>query len=153
MSSPTQTPTGSPAEAGTVDGRKRSKKWPIVLGVVALLPILVWAYLFSSVQTTWALDPAAGTPAPGDWQVPVVVEEPDNQCNSGNLALDRIREPVVRYRTDAIVITFRVAPLPSGAYNCMGTIGTRYVVDLDEPIGDRVLIDGSRQQVNPRPRF
>jgi hypothetical protein len=42
-----------------------------------------------------------------------------------------------------VVITFTVASLGPGAYDCPDNDAVRSVVTLDEPLGDRDLVDGA----------
>ncbi len=42
-----------------------------------------------------------------------------------------------------MVITFTVEEAEPGFHTCPGSDRVRYVIDLQEPIGDRVLVDGT----------
>src|SRR5690554_393846 len=54
-----------------------------------------------------------------------------------------VLEPQVAYEGDRIVITVDVAALDDGAYSCPSNDVVLVVVELDEPIGDRTLVDGA----------
>jgi hypothetical protein len=43
---------------------------------------------------------------------------------------------------DAVLVTFGERALPNGAYTCQGVEGQEVVVELPEPLGDRVVRDG-----------
>lgn len=60
-------------------------------------------------------------------------------CSGGETG--EVREPVVSIDADGIVVTFTVAPLSGG--DCPGNDPVPQVVELDEPIGDRELVDGA----------
>lgn len=61
-------------------------------------------------------------------------------CASGKTG--EVHDPVVFTDRDRVVVTFSVAPL-SGNHQCQGNDEVRHVVDLDEPIGGRELVDGA----------
>jgi hypothetical protein len=62
-------------------------------------------------------------------------------CAGGNSSDGRIAPPFVRYEADAVVLTFGVIPR-EGGQTCPGHPAGSYHVRLDEPIGDRWLLDG-----------
>ncbi len=66
----------------------------------------------------------------------------ERTCTGGSSSADRMREPVVLYEPDRVVVIFTVDPLPDGAYGCPGNPPTRVTVELSEPLGDRQLLDG-----------
>ena len=68
----------------------------------------------------------------------------ERSCTGGSSSEGRVREPLVIYEPDRVVVIFTVDPLPSGAYNCQGNPSTRVRVDLSEPLRDRRLLDGGR---------
>jgi hypothetical protein len=61
-------------------------------------------------------------------------------CAGGQPAADRIAEPVISYRPDAVTLIFYVEPV-EGAQTCPDAPPTPYEVELSEPLGDRVLFD------------
>jgi hypothetical protein len=88
----------------------------------------------------------AGAVDPDSSRLPLLVNE--NACASGASAAGRIEEPDVDYRADAVVITFRVEQR-GGSQDCQGNPDTPYVLDLQEPVGDRQLLDGGRRPPSP----
>jgi hypothetical protein len=91
-------------------------------------------------SATWWLDPAS---LPIDPQATVlrgfVVER---ACASGQSPEGRILAPDVDYGAEALTITFSIAPLPGGQ-DCPGNQPFGVVFELDEPVGERVIFDGS----------
>ena len=63
-------------------------------------------------------------------------------CASGRTGT--VLDPVVRFEAARVIITASVAPLPQGVgYNCQGNDSVSVSVDLDEPVGQRSLVDGT----------
>ena len=85
----------------------------------------------------WRL--AGERPGPEARRLDVLVNE--QACASGRSAEGRIREPVIQYDEERIVITFRVEP-NAGGQDCQANPDTPYTVELEEPLGDRKLLDG-----------
>lgn len=79
-------------------------------------------------------------------ELPVLVNE--NECASGASATGRIQEPDIEYRRDAVIITIRVS-VRSGSVDCPSNPDTPYVVQLDEPLGRRELLDGGKRPPAP----
>lgn len=71
--------------------------------------------------------------------IPVLVKE--WACAGGSDAAGRIPDPQVAYRDDAVIVTFRVIPR-GGPQDCPGHPPTPFTVELSEPLGGRVLLDG-----------
>lgn len=63
------------------------------------------------------------------------------ECSSGQTG--EVLEPHVTADGDRIVVTFTVAPLPEGGYECPSNDQVPYTVQLEEPIGERTLVDGA----------
>ncbi|RIQ18887.1 hypothetical protein [Jiangella rhizosphaerae] len=61
-------------------------------------------------------------------------------CNSG--VTGDVVEPDIEIGEAEIVVTFRVEPDDPGAADCQGNDWVPYEVSVNEPIGDRALIDG-----------
>jgi hypothetical protein len=102
-----------------------------------------------------ALDDGLGAAQPADWQVapsaelrptsrhvPVLVRE--RSCSSGRSAGGRI-DANVAYERDVVVIDIGVRPF-GGDQDCQGNPSTPFVVELAEPLGDRV-VTGERRRV------
>ncbi len=73
-------------------------------------------------------------------EIEVLVTE--RACNSGEDASGRIEEPVVTLGAESVTVVFAVRPR-GGAQECPSNPETPYVLVLAEPLGDRVLLDGS----------
>ena len=138
----------SPGEGTKRRGWSARFTWAAALAILVLAVVGTWLFLTRPIPAHWTFDPNLPGPVPTDSQVHVVVTE--DACNENPVAPHRIHEPAIRYEEDVIVITFRVNPLRSGVRTCFGGVGTPYVVELEEPIGNRALVDGSNQRVNPR---
>jgi hypothetical protein len=93
--------------------------------------------------------PATWTFAPGEQIGPdttaftaMVTEQ---VCASGRSSVGRIVGPQVDYVDDtSVVVTFRVRPL-AGGQDCPGNPPAAVTVRLEEPLGDRTLLDGGRE--------
>jgi hypothetical protein len=92
---------------------------------------------------SWWLDPAAGTPGPDAAAVMALVQE---QCGGQPLE-GRIAPPVVIYQPDFVTVVFGFVPLRGAGQDqdsiCGSAPPARYRVILDEPLGQRRLLDGS----------
>jgi len=66
----------------------------------------------------------------------------DPNCASGRPTGDRLRPPTLETTDDEVVITFTAEPV-TGDQSCPGHPPTPYQVQLDEPIGERTLLDGT----------
>lgn len=89
-------------------------------------------------ESVWRVRPKF-PPTPESTTIEVKVME--RECASGRKATGRIAEPIVDYSEEAVTITIPVRRVTGGA-DCQGNPWTPYVLELDEPIGDRVLLDG-----------
>ncbi len=63
------------------------------------------------------------------------------ECSSGETG--EVFAPSVRYEDARIVIGASVAPLEGDAHDCRGNEVVPVTVELDQPIGDRELVDGA----------
>lgn len=61
-------------------------------------------------------------------------------CSNGETG--EILDPIVDMQEEQIVIYARVAALPDGAYNCPGNDLVPATITLEQPIGERPLVDG-----------
>jgi hypothetical protein len=93
----------------------------------------------------WRLD--GGRPAPDATSVPILATELG--CSNGRPADDRLGDPIVEYREDAVVITMRVAPPEGTSFECRDNPAAEVTVQLDEPLGDRELRDGTWYPARP----
>lgn len=64
------------------------------------------------------------------------------ECSSGRTG--EVYPPTVVVRAKQVVVTFLVEPLSGrGDQTCQGNDEVPYTVELDEPLGDRELVDGA----------
>ncbi|MDQ6794756.1 MAG: hypothetical protein M3067_08080 [Chloroflexota bacterium] len=87
----------------------------------------------------WWLDPAQPRPGAKDRTFTALVLE--RACASGHSSDGRIGPPLVSYAPDTVTLIFGVRPRPGGQ-DCQGNPPGRYRVTLDQPLGDRQLLDG-----------
>jgi len=87
----------------------------------------------------WWIDPASPPLGRDATEFDVLVLE--RACAGGQSSEGRIAPPFVLYEPDSVVLTFGVVLTPGGA-RCPGHPPGSYHVRLDEPIGDRWLLDG-----------
>ena len=87
----------------------------------------------------WSVDADAEPPGPASRSIPALVHE--QSCASGMSAEGRILEPSVAYGEGEVTITISVREMPG---DCQSNPLTPYVIKLDEPLGDRALLDGGQ---------
>jgi hypothetical protein len=88
----------------------------------------------------WRLDPAAPPPGPDDRHVAVILNE--SECVSGQPIGERLVGPQVVMTDTNIHIAFAANPPPGDAFDCQGNPDTPFTVELPQPIGDRVIVEG-----------
>jgi predicted small lipoprotein YifL len=88
----------------------------------------------------------AHEPRPEDRELHLLVQE--LECASGHSAEGRIAPPEVEYQEDKVVVTMRVERR-SNDEDCNGGPATPYALELEEPLGERALLDGSRNPATP----
>jgi hypothetical protein len=98
---------------------------------------------------TWYLASGAAAPPPDAVSIPIEVLE--SACASGESADGRIHDPAVEYRPDAVIVTITVEPPEGQNQTCPGNPPTPYVLELDEPLDGRPLLDGGRYPPAPPP--
>jgi len=64
------------------------------------------------------------------------------ECNSGEDARGRVREPAVIRSTESVTVIFTVVAR-LGGHDCQSNPPTPFRLVLPEPLGDRALLDGS----------
>jgi hypothetical protein len=94
----------------------------------------------------WGFHPNAPPPNANATELAVIVEE--IECADGPPG-DRVLPPLIDYAPDSITIVARLRDLPPGTYPCPGIPGTPVVFDLEEPLGDRALLDGVNFPARP----
>ncbi len=87
-----------------------------------------------------SLDPAASPPGRDSRQIAVLGTE--RECANGRRADGRIRVADLEATSTEVRVVIGVQPL-SGLRTCQGNLATPVTVELDEPLGDRVLVDAS----------
>jgi hypothetical protein len=92
-----------------------------------------------AVPAPWEPSPDADL-TPGSTSIEVLVNEVS--CASGESAAGRIAEPEITTTDAEVIVTLAVIPR-SGAQDCQGNPATPFTLELDEPLGDRALLDGS----------
>ena len=90
---------------------------------------------------TWAFAPGQDIGPETSEFVAMVTE---GACASGQSSEDRIAEQQLDLEPGRIVVTFRVRRL-DGVQECPGNPPSAVQVDLGEPLGDRLLLDGGRE--------
>lgn len=90
-------------------------------------------------QTTWILDPAAGLPGPEATTFTALVTE--TECTGGQAMGARLLPPSITYGGDSVLVVFAARPLDLGMATCPSNPPSRVVVELGEPLGERMLLD------------
>lgn len=89
---------------------------------------------------TWSLDPGSPAPSPDSRQIRALIVE--TACASGKSPEGRVLDPLIVYGVDSVLIGVAVLPRPGGQ-DCQGNPEFPLTIVLSEPLGDRVLLDGS----------
>ncbi|MGY6501942.1 MAG: hypothetical protein ACXIVQ_13755 [Acidimicrobiales bacterium] len=90
-------------------------------------------------EVRWGLDPERPDLDADGIAVEVLVNE--TACTGGESIGDRLIGPQIRYTDDEVIVAFAAVPLEAGAYTCQGNPRTRVTIELEEPLGDRDLVD------------
>lgn len=103
--------------------------------------------VFEGLETArWELAPGQQlTPDSRTFEVLVT----EQGCSSGQGPEGRIVPAAAIYLETSITVIFAVRPLP-GAQTCQGAPPASVTLELDEPLGDRQLLDGSVIPAEPR---
>ncbi len=102
--------------------------------VIAAVVMRVWR---DAEPATWQVDPSF-MPQADSTQIPVLVFE--RACSSGTPTTGRMQVDI-GYSPTAVTIGIDVTPL-GGDQDCV-LVPTPYVVELDEPLGGRQLVDAN----------
>jgi hypothetical protein len=89
---------------------------------------------------SWWLDPAAAAPTPTSTTIHALVRE--ESCASGKTPDGRIEPPAIDLTDTAVTITITIRRRP-GAQDCQANPPFPVTIALPEPLGDRMLFDGS----------
>ena len=120
-------------------------RWLFVGSVLAVLAVAFW-FGFGPGKSSVAVWEVQGAYRPADTELSLLVNE--NACASGTSAEGRIQKPDVEYRSDSVVVTIRVRQRGSSE-SCPGNPDTPYVLRLEEPVGNRQLLDGGQSPPGP----
>lgn len=121
-----------------VDAGKRRSSSAVTVAVALAFTGPCMSPLREPAVAEW--EPAPGQELTPDTQeVDIVVHE--IECADGDSAAGRIEEPEVEYTPEAVIVTVRVRA-KAGDVTCPGNPLTPYVLELEEPIGERDLLDG-----------
>lgn len=99
---------------------------------------VIRAYRHGLSAVGWRVAPNTTIPEDAT-EVPVLVQE--ENCSSGRVATGRIEAPWVFYGRRRIVVTYFVTPL-KGAQTCQSSPPTATTLVLEEPRGERKIVDG-----------
>lgn len=88
-------------------------------------------------RADWWLDPADLPLKPDTRVLRGFLQE--RECASGQSPEGRILGPRIEYRVDEVIVTFRVREIGG---RCPSNPSYPVTIALDEPLGDRVLVDG-----------
>jgi hypothetical protein len=94
----------------------------------------------TSQAATWWLDPASLPIDPQSTRLTGFVLE--SACASGQSPEGRILAPDVDYGAEALTVTFSIAPR-AGDQDCQGNTPFGVVFELEDPVGERPIFDGS----------
>jgi hypothetical protein len=90
---------------------------------------------------SWKLDRGLPLPKPTNRQFVAIVEE--DGCDGVRPWESRVAAPMIRYGPEGIVVIFGVRPVSNVQVCEANRFTARVLVRLDQPIGDRRLLDGS----------
>lgn len=100
----------------------------------------------------WVFSKGAYPPSPRATTLDLLVSEVE--CSSGR-EIEGLIEAITTYDEGRIGVILTAPSLDGGegvAYNCIGTAPTEYELELDEPVGDRAVVDLSvYPEVEPTP--
>lgn len=122
----------------------RVAAWPAVLAAL----VCAGCGLRPSLgPATWSLAPGSLPPRPDTTILHVLVTE--TACAGGEPPGARLRPPRVTYDAMSVVVTFQVER-KRGAQTCLANPATRKEVRLDQPLGNRRLLDGGTNPPSER---
>jgi hypothetical protein len=88
----------------------------------------------------WGIDPLTRPLSPETTTLAALVS--DTRCTGGRNPEGRMLQPEITYDETSVRILIKATPLPPGAYPCPGAqMPASLTIVLDEPLGDRQLID------------
>jgi hypothetical protein len=96
---------------------------------------------------TWVIDP--DSPPVGFNATAFAALVTERACTGARRIDGLIMPPVIEYGEREIVVRIFVEPLAPGDYECPGNPPSRFVVQLDQPVRGRTLVDGNAQGEQP----
>jgi hypothetical protein len=123
---------------------RKGSGWKVVGwgGCSRLVPVVEPGRQWVQVESAIDLDPAA---------TEVVVEITERQCTGGRDPRPFLDEPTYVEDDDSVTVLW-TSRMPEGASTCIGNPPVPHRLRLDEPLGDRQLLDGSSWPARPVPR-
>lgn len=120
-----------------VDGGWRASGWGSGCGMAPVLaPGVSWAEM---IATPEGMDPAATS---------LEVEVSERECASARNPEPFLNEPVVVEREKTVTV-YWTSDSPEGGQGCPSNPWVGRIVPLDQPLGDRALLDGSTWPPKP----
>lgn len=104
-----------------------------------LVPVVEPGRQWVQIESASDLDPAA---------TEVAVEITERQCTSGRDPRPFLEEPTFVEDDDSVTV-FWTSRMPEGASTCIGNAPVPHRLRLDDPLGDRQLLDGSSWPARP----
>lgn len=96
---------------------------------------------------TWVIDPDARPIGFDATAFAALVTE--RACTGARSIAGLILPAVIEYEDREIVVRMFVEPLAPGFYNCPGNPPSRFVIQLEQPVRGRTLVDGNAQGGQP----
>ena len=129
--------TGEPPQLLQVTLGRRDGRWD-VLGRGGCTVEAHWG---ETGRAEWKLNPRFPASA-SDTELHLLIV--DQECSSGIDPRPRLETPQIIYGEETVTIALFVRPpSPKGFYTCIGPPPVPIIVELDQPIGERELLDGA----------
>ncbi len=122
--------------------RATGEQWELFGGAYSTPPCEPETALPFGVQVMEVgFDPSAGEPNPDSTTIDLLVKE--SGCASGQPPGERLLEPQILETDEAVFVVFGLMPLLGGA-NCPSNPSTPVTIELERPLGDRPILDGTK---------
>ncbi len=135
---------GRPSHTVAVDRSATGSAWTVSGWSFGCDPRVAIPDGLGRVEITF--DPQFGPPEADDTTIALLVTERD--CASGQEMGDRLLGPQVIETDTEVIVAFAATPVVGGA-TCQGNPATPVTVELDRPLGDRIVIDGMEDPAQP----
>ncbi|GAA1724862.1 hypothetical protein [Brachybacterium phenoliresistens] len=109
----------------------------VALAVVGLVWLAACSAAEEGDQATWSLAP--GQEVTAETTV-LKLEATRTSCANGRTG--ELLEPVITVSESRVIVRIDAVPLKPGGYDCPGNDRVPVTVRLEEPVGDRELVDG-----------